>query len=175
VDRLKRVEFTRPYMDQTLAFLVPDHEIQQFNNAANLAKQDSLRIGVPNDPFILQAVKSLVPNAQIEVVVSPREYMKGNRPELDAVVNSAEGGSAWCLIYPAYSVAVPMPKIYRAPTAYPVAEKDTDFAQFISRWIDIKDSEGELDNLFNHWIVGENSGQQGPRWCVLRDVMGLGD
>ena len=175
VNRLKQMEFTRPYMNQTMAFLVPDHEVQKFNNATRLVKQDSLRIGVPNDPFILQAVKSMVPRAQIEVLNSPREYMKGNRPELDAVVNSAEGGSAWCLIYPAYSVAVPIPNIHRAPTAYPVAQNDTDFAQFITRWIDIKDSEGELDKLFNHWIVGKNSREQGHRWCVLRDVMGLGD
>ncbi len=174
VNRLKKMEFTRPYMDQTMAFLVPDHKTQDFNNASNLARQDSLRIGVPNDPFIRQAVRNLLPQAQIEMVNSPRNYLRGNRPELDAVVTSAEGGSAWCLIYPAYSVAVPMPRIYRAPTAYPVAQNDTYFAQFVSRWIDIKDSEGELDNLFQHWITGTDSGQKEPRWCVARDVMGLG-
>ncbi len=175
VERLQKMEFTRPYMDQTLAFLVPDHKTQQFNSSANLAQQGSLTIGAPNDPFIQQAVKQLLPNAQIEIIDSPRPYLRGQRPDLDAVVNSAEGGSAWCLIYPAYSVAVPMPRIYRAPTAYPVAEGDTEFAQFVSSWIDIKESEGELERLFDHWIVGDISGQKEPRWCFVRNVMGLGD
>ncbi len=175
VNRLKKMTFTRPYMDQTMAFLVPDHKISKFNSAASLAQLDSLKIGVPDDPFIRQAVTKLIPTVQLEVLNSPRPYLRGKRPDLDAVVQSAEGGSAWSLIYPAYSVAVPMPVVVKAPTAYPVAQRDAEFAQFVSSWIDIKESEGELDRLFNHWITGRDSGQKEHRWCFVRDVMGLGE
>ncbi len=174
VTRLQQLKFTRPYMDQTLAFLVQDHKVQDFNNLASLAKMDSLKIGVPDDPFIKNAVTTLLPTARIEVIGSPRTYLQGKRPDLDATVNSAEGGSAWCLIYPAYSVAVPMPMVIKAPTAYPVAQGDTEFAQFVSTWISIKESEGDLERLFDHWIVGVDSGQKKHRWSFVRDVMGWG-
>jgi len=175
VERLKKMKFSRKYMDQTLAFLVPDHKVSLFNSADNLANQDSLLIGVPDDPFIRASVKKLMPTARFEILTSPRQYLRGNRQDLDAVVYSAEGGSAWSLIYPAYSVAVPMPMVVKAPTAYPVAQNDTEFALFVSNWIDIKESEGQLDRLFNHWITGSDSGQKAHRWCFVRDVMGLGD
>lgn len=174
VDRLQHLSFTRPYMDQTLAFIVPDHQVQIFNDAHNLAQVDSLKIGVPDDPFIRKMVAKIVPGAEIEVLASPRQYLRGKRPDLDAIVQSAEGGSAWCLIYPSYSVAVPLPTVIKAPTAYPVAQKDAQFAAFISRWIDIKESEGELTRLFDQWITGAEAGEQVPRWCVVRDVWGWG-
>lgn len=175
VNRLQKIKFSRSYMDQTMAFLVPDHKIQDFNNADSLAQLKSLKIGVPDDPFIRKAVQDLIPSAQVELLVSPRAYLRGKRPDLDAVVQSAEAGSAWCLIYPAHSVAVPMPMVIKAPTAYPIAQGDVDFAAFVSSWIDIKESEGELERLFDHWIVGKNSGKSGHRWCIVRDVFGIGE
>ena len=108
------------------------------------------------------------------MIDSPRPYLRGQRPDLDAVVISAESGSAWSLIYPAYSVAVPMPRVIRAPTAYPVAQGDTGFARFLSRWIDIKEKGGDLDRLFKHWIEGADSAEVDHRWCIARDVLGWG-
>jgi len=174
VQRLEEMEFTRPYMDQTLAFLVPDHRVQSFNQLENLARMDSLAIGIAADPFIEQAARQLLPTARLEVIDSPRPYLRGQRPDLDAVVISAESGSAWSLIYPAYSVAVPMPRVIRAPTAYPVAQGDTGFARFLSRWIDIKEKGGDLDRLFKHWIEGADSAEVDHRWCIARDVLGWG-
>jgi len=174
VGRMLMAEFTRPYMDQTLAFLVLDHRAADFSSAVKLAQMDSLRIGVQDDPFIRRMVQTLVPKAKIEILDSPREYLRGHRPDLDAVLNSAEAGSAWSLIYSAYSVAVPMPRVIQAPTAYPVAMKDKVFADFVSGWIEMKQREGELDRLFKHWIEGEGTKVIEPRWCFARNVLGWG-
>jgi len=174
VDRMLMAEFTRPYMDQTLAFLVLDHRAADFSSATKLAQMDSLRIGVPDDPFIRRMVQTLVPKARVEILDSPREYLRGHRPDLDAVLNSAEAGSAWSLIYSAYSVAVPMPRVIQAPMAYPVAMKDKVFADFVSGWIEMKQREGELDRLFKHWIEGEGTKVVEPRWCIARNVLGWG-
>ena len=175
VERLMKAEFTQPYMDQTVAFLVQDHRATDFSSAARLAQMDSLRIGVQDEPFIRNMVKKLVPNARIEIMDSPRPFLRGQRPDLDAVLNSAEAGSAWSLIYSSYSVAVPMPRIIQAPTAYPVALKDKAFADFVSGWIELKEREGELDRLFHHWIEGEGTQVSEPRWCIARNVLGWGE
>ena len=42
---------------------------------------------------------------------SLREFFGAKRDDLDALVYSAEAGSAWTLIYPAYTVAVPQPDV----------------------------------------------------------------
>lgn len=174
VDRILEFQFTRSYLDQTLAFLVPDHMASKFSHSQGLAKMDSLRIGVPDDPFILRMAQKLAPGATIETLDSPRPFLRGGRPDLDAVLISAEAGSAWCLIYPSYSVAVPMPLVVQAPTAYAVAQNDKDFADFVTAWIDLKEREGELQRLFDHWIVGLDAAKEGHRWCIARDVLGWG-
>lgn len=174
VDRLLDLEFTQAYMDQTVALLVPDHQVEAFNSAEKLAQMEHPRIGIPDDPFLADKVATILPNAEIEVIESPRPYLRGLHPDLDAVLISAEAGSAWCLIYSNYSVVVPMPWIIKAPTAYTVARKDKEFAAFVSNWIELKDRDGQLQRLFDHWITGAGVKDKTPRWCIARDVLGWG-
>lgn len=174
-DRLLDYTFSDPYMTQTLAFLVPDHEVGRFSDAAALADLDSVTVGLAADPFIQKVIHRVLPNARQVAIDSPRAYLRGEMPELDAVVYSAQAGSAWTLVYPGYSVAVPHPVVLEAPAAYPVAARDAEFAQFVSQWIDLKRNKGDLAILFDHWITGKTAKEEGPRWSVVRNVFGWGD
>ncbi len=57
-------------------------------------------------------------------VASPRPFLRGEREDLDAVVYSAEGGSAWTLVYPNYSIVVPENTHMQVPMAYPLPRGD---------------------------------------------------
>jgi ABC-type amino acid transport substrate-binding protein len=171
-ERLLEMAFSEAYMTQTVAFIVPDHLIQDFSTVESLAEMDSLTVGTHDDPFIKAAIRRIVPQASFEDINSPRSYLRGEQPHLDAVVYSAQAGSAWCLIYPQYAVAVPQPLVIEAPTAYPVAGADPELAEFISQWIELKRSEGYLDQLYEHWILGKEARKTGPRWSIMRDVLG---
>ena len=57
---------------------------------------------------------------------SPREFFEGKHDDLDALVYSAEAGSAWTLLYPAYTVAIPQPDILAVPLAYGIARGDRE-------------------------------------------------
>ena len=84
---------------------------------------------------------------------------------------SAESGSAWTLLYPTYSV-VPVQPLFQVPIGYPVAKREEEFANVVSRWIELTQA-GPLDEqLYDHWILGKKAGAMGPRWSVLRDVLG---
>ena len=54
------------------------------------------------------------------VLNSAREFFEPRGEELDALVFSAEAGSAWSLLYPAYTVAIPQPDVLAVPLAYPM-------------------------------------------------------
>ncbi|UCG13513.1 MAG: hypothetical protein JSU72_03265 [Deltaproteobacteria bacterium] len=57
---------------------------------------------------------------------------------LDALVYSAEAGSAWSQLYPDYTVAIPLPDLLAVPLGYAMARGDRETADFVSGWIDLK-------------------------------------
>jgi hypothetical protein len=92
-------------------------------------------------------------------------------PDVDGVALPAERGSAWTLIYPAFTVVVPEPGTVKVPLAYPIARQDRGFGAFVNTWIELKQKDGTLDALFRYWILGQERGAQRPRWSVIRDVL----
>ena len=112
-----------------------------------------------------------MPNAETVVIPSPRPFLRHQRDDLDAVLYSAEGGSAWTLIYPEFSVAVPFPLVVKLPIGYPTPKGDPRWTDFLSDWISLKQKDGTIDALFDHWILGEGAQDPKPRWSIVRDVL----
>jgi hypothetical protein len=92
-------------------------------------------------------------------------------PELDAVVHSAEGGSAWTLLYPSHTAVIPKPGNLKLSMAYPLPKGEPQWENFISEWIQIKQKEGTIGALFDHWIQGRGADDTSPRWSVMRNVL----
>jgi ABC-type amino acid transport substrate-binding protein len=97
--------------------------------------------------------------------------LRSSSPDVDGIVLPAERGSAWTLIYPAYSVVIPEPGVTKMPLAYPIARQDRRFAEFVNTWIELKRKDGTLDALYQYWILGQERGGRRPRWSVIRDVL----
>jgi ABC-type amino acid transport substrate-binding protein len=57
------------------------------------------------------------------------------------------------------------------PLAYAVASRDTDLAELMNTWIDLKQNDGTIDALFAYWIQGRTQSLAQPRWSVIRDVL----
>ncbi|MEM8767021.1 MAG: cation:dicarboxylase symporter family transporter [Pseudomonadota bacterium] len=175
-DRLRRWRFGGSPIDLNLGFLVPDHARRDFADLINLQRRSELRLGVVQfDPAFERRLTLLLPNATIEAIPSPRPFLRGERPELDAVVYSAEGGSAWTLIYPEYSVIVPQPNTIQLPAGYPVPVDDERWARYVEQWVLLKQKDGTVNALFDHWIRGRGAESTEPRWSVVRNVLGWVD
>jgi ABC-type amino acid transport substrate-binding protein len=171
--RASRVEFSPPYLDETMAFLVPDHRRAEFSDAGWVRAQAGLRVGVPDLPYARQVVEREFPNVTIVPVPlgDPEGYLASRSGQLDAVFLTAERGSFLTLLHPALSVAVPHPLEIRLPLAYPVARHDLEMARFLGLWIDLKRKDGTIQALYDHWILGRDVKARAPRWSILRDVL----
>jgi hypothetical protein len=119
----------------------------------------------------MEKLRLLVPQAVLHPVTDVVAVLKALPPQIDGIALPAERGSAWTLMYPAYSVVVPAPGLVKVPLAYPIARKDQAFATFINTWIDLKKKDGTLDSLYRYWILGQNPEARQPRWSVIRDVL----
>ena len=170
-DRARETTFSVSYLEETMALITLDHRRYELSEWAKIHDMDSFHIGVPNVPYYIDKVRVYLTHAKVTVLDDVVEFFEGKHPDIDAVLFTAERGSAWTLFYPHYSVVVPQPARHKAMLAYPVARGDGEMARFVSTWIELKKNDGTIAALFDYWILGKNAVPRLPRWSVIRDVL----
>ena len=91
--------------------------------------------------------------------------------DLDALVTSAEGGSAWTLLHPEYTTINPVDNKESAPLAFAIPF-EMSMEEYLELWIELRKLDGTMDRLFNYWILGQADDGKSHRWSVIRDVLG---
>jgi len=170
--RASETVFSQAYLDETLAFIVPDGSRNEFVSWDQIRARPGIRIGVPNLPYYVQKVKERLPEADVRIVSDfTTFFMSDDHDGLDALVFAAERGSAWTLMYPRLSVVIPEPDIVKVPLAYPIGGGDLAFGRFINTWIELKRKDGTIDGLYKYWILGQDAAPKQPRWSIMRNVL----
>jgi ABC-type amino acid transport substrate-binding protein len=108
----------------------------------------------------------------ISLVVEDHRRFEKKTPGIDAVVNIAEAGTAWTLLYPDYSVVIPKPHIRKTPVGYAVARRNRELVEFLNNWVLAKKADGSIQRLYNHWVLGQGAMKTEPRWSFIRNVLG---
>ena len=129
-------------------------------------------VAVPDLPHLRKQVMIYLDEPEIVVLESPRQFFEQEKLLCDALIYSAEAGSAWTLLYPGFSVVIPQPDVFRVPIAFAVAQGNEPIRTFLNTWIDLKRRDNTLTRLYDHWILGKTGHSAEPRWCVIRDVLG---
>ena len=167
----QQMAFTRPYMSLTVGFLVKDHRRKDFNSRAALRRLEAPRIGAPNVPYYVDKLRRYLPRAEIVYLTSIVEFLEGRSEDLDAFLYAAEAASAWSLLYPAYTVAIPQPDVLTGPVAYAAARDNRELIDFMNHWIELKKQDRTIPRLYDHWILGTTAVPKTPRWSVMRNVL----
>ena len=170
VERAAHVRYSTAYMDETLALVVRDYRRAEFSSWDDLRGR-SLRLALPDLPSALRKIRAELPFADVISVGTPAKLFEPHDPPFDALMLTAERGSAYTLLHPEYSVVVPKPRIVKVPLAYVIAGYDAPLAAVVDAWIDVKRKDGTIDDLFAHWILGRDAEPHRPRWSVLDDVL----
>jgi hypothetical protein len=166
---------SEPYTEISLGLLVRDHERRAIEARGRFIGKESEKIGVLNAPSIRRAIKISAPGILTEPVASPRDFLRGNRPDLSYLVTPAESAAAWAMVYPDFSVVVPSSRKVRIPMVFALPAADSDWAKFIDQWITTSQSVGITDSAYRYWILGESVSSERKRWSVIRDVLGWVD
>jgi len=170
-ERLARLNFSNPYMDLTTAVVVEDYRRDAFTSWRVIDKELKTTLGMVGEQRV-QSMKRYLPDAEIVALKSYSEFFTDNPKGVDALVISAEAGSAWTILYPAYSVAVPEPYL-KSNAAFALPLGTTDFENFLNDWLQIQRTRGTIDKLYRKWILGEKVAEKKKRWSIGRDVLGL--
>ena len=135
--------------------------------------QKVTKLGIINAPYYVSKAKEYLPQAELVLVDSPRQFFTGKSEDFDGLVYSAEAGSAWTLLYPAFSVVVPQPDVLAVPLRYGMPRGERDLADFVNTWIELKTKDQTIRVLYDYWILGQTGVERSPRWSVIRDVLHL--
>jgi Na+/H+-dicarboxylate symporter/ABC-type amino acid transport substrate-binding protein len=170
-ERLARANFSNPYISLTGAVVVEDHRRYEFDSWYKIDEELITRLGVVGKESA-DHVKSKLPNTDVVLLETYSDFFNVNEKSLDGLVISAEAGSAWTILYPAYSVVVPEPQGKRyAALAIPFG--NLQFENYINDWLKMKQASGVIDSLYSKWILGQEAKQKQVRWSLGRNVFGI--
>jgi ABC-type amino acid transport substrate-binding protein len=173
LERSEKMTFSDGYLTVNMGLVVEEYRRKDFGSIESIRKLGPLRIGVVQDGVIFE--KRFLQLAEgDEVVELPTEkiFFEGNSMNLDVLLTTAEGGAAWTLIYPHYTMVIPRIKQPgRVPVVLGLAEHDIKFEDYLNNWIRLKRLDGTIDELKDYWIYGRTAVKPKPRWSVIRNVL----
>ena len=175
IERAQTLVLSDPYMSMTMAFVVRDHERDRFNSLDSIRRGQSPKIGVQVNGYFAETIGEYLPDAHLVALWSESQFFEGPPQYMDAMVTSAEGGSAWTLLYPNFSVVNPLNRELSVPVVYPLGMRDLQMERFLGQWIELKQRDGTIQKLYDYWILGRSFRARGPRWSVVRNVFGWVD
>jgi Na+/H+-dicarboxylate symporter/ABC-type amino acid transport substrate-binding protein len=174
--RSRRFELSSPVYESSLGLIVKDYQRDEFQSWEKIRELgDSLRIGVEDTPGSVSRLRMFTGTENIVPIQSMEqqlEMLESNGESVDAIADMAEEGAALTILYPGFDLVVPRPAAF-FPVAYAVAGGNTDLIKAFNAWLLAKQSEGTVDKLYRHWMLGGAvETEKAPRWSVIRNVLG---
>ena len=172
---LSEMTFAAPYMDATAALLVRDHDRARFATIEGMREADDISIAVVKSRLneqLFRRLEASFPNAVVDWIDSTDSFIDDGFGLYDALLTTAERGSSLTLLHPDLSVVVPRPSAVKIPLAMAVTHGDRELADFLSGWLEVMKKGGRFQRIYDHWILGKNATETGPRWSVIRNVLG---
>ena len=169
------LRLSNPYLQGTMALAVRDERRREFARVEDLRRSEGLTIGISLDRRQVEtSLRRYFDGSEIEIVVLDfwRPFFEGEHPEIDAFLVPAENASAWTLLHPEYTVVTPQPDPVRVPSGFGVALDADDLLTAVNEWVVFATSEGKIDRARNYWVLGQGAEATGPRWSIIRNVLG---
>lgn len=170
-DMMQYVNFSTPVMELTRSLVLADHRVKDFDSREEINNAEPMVVAYVEDDALIAKARITLPNMKFEAISNYKRFFKQKPGSYDALVISAEAGSAWTLFFPGYGVAV-YDRTARYPTGYAIAWDNTELLRYVDNWVKLKKVDGTVDDAYNHWILGETSGEVTKRWSVIKDVLG---
>jgi proton glutamate symport protein len=158
------------YQQVHLALLVPDERLDLIKNLAAHPLRRSLRLGV-RDPSLIgvnlrdQLAALLGPPGRpiplrLREITDPSPFSGPNGAQVDAMLVTAEGGSALALLDPSTSMLTVFGSSLPEQLVLLIGGTDHVLRDYIDTWLARKADQGFLQRLYQHWVLL----QDGTAW-----------
>lgn len=170
-DRYTRAAFSRPYLDLTMALVVPDHMRHMVRQGGDAMA--SMSFALISSDYFIPRLRERVPQARFVEIESAESFFT-QPPPADALLLSAEEGAAYAYRHPRYTVVLPDQRV-QVPAAYALPRGESEWQEVVSNWVQLKRADGSIDRLYGYWMKGGVTEHKRRRWSVVQDVLGWVD
>ncbi len=170
-ERLRSVDFTDPYMEVTLALVVQDHRRDEFGDGMQDLITGQIKVAAVRGSAYIEPFLAYMPGVEIVEISTRDEFF--DEGVADAMLASAEQGSAWTLLHPSYTVVILGEDVFRDFIAFAIAKHNANSLIFLNQWLNIAKRGGFAEREYDYWILGKDKKAIKPRWSVIRDVLHL--
>lgn len=168
----EKIDFSHSFTRRSIGFLVKSELKSKFSSWQNLQAEQNLQIAIPtNASYYVAKIRGLLPKAELTPITENiEEFLQENFDQYDAFVYSAETASAWTLLYPSYTVAVPQPAV-KVPISFILPENSSELNDIFNVWLKLKQEDGTINSLYNYWVKGNVQSTLEPRWSIIRNLL----
>ncbi len=172
----EQIDFSYSFANRSIGFLVKSYQKSKFTSWQNLQTEPNLKIAIPTTAsYYLAKVQGLLPQAKLTPITKNiKEFLATDFDQYDALVLSAETASAWTLLYPSNTVAVPQPAV-KFPVSYILPENSSELRDIFDVWLKLKQEDGTINSLYKYWVKGHVKSTLEPRWSIIRNLLGWVD
>jgi Na+/H+-dicarboxylate symporter/ABC-type amino acid transport substrate-binding protein len=173
LERSEKIIFSDAYLTVRMGLVVAGYRRKDFRSIDSIRNLGSLRIGVVQNGLLFeQRFHELAGNHEVVELSSEKIFFEDKSLNLDVLLTTAEGGAAWTLVYPHFTMVIPpVEQTFRVPVVFGLAEHDTKFEDYLNNWIKLKRLGDTIDKLKDYWIYGRTAVKKEPRWSVVRNVL----
>ena len=176
LERAEAMAHTEAYLDVTLGLVVRDYRAAQFRTVEQLRRIGGLKIGfVDLSRGFVGRLQQSLPTVDLVELATNQSFFDEAHSKLDALLISAESGSAFTLLYPEFEVVVPPELKTSLPLFYAIGNRDAVMREFLQHWISLRRKDRTVQKYYDHWVLGKSQSNNGPRWSVIRNVLKLVD
>lgn len=173
-DRALAMQFSRPVAEEAWAFLVPDHRRELFASLDRARHAEGLRVAVLRVPEWIGRLKAILPRAEVVPVDTILDFVTAPPLRFHGMYTGYGRATAYSLLYPQLAAVVPSPGLGTVPIAFTVPEGEEDLLQLVNAWLEQARASGLLEQKLDYWVRGKGArAEEGPRWSIGRDVLGL--
>ena len=175
VDHLDEYHETRPYLNLHLAILVPDHRVKEFRSREAVRAIKDLTLAYSAGGYFVRTHRYRLPHAKLVKLETSEEFCKTDPPPADALIVAAETGAILSMLYPQFSLVIPQGFRPKSPVIFALPTDAPELERLAKTWGTLKADDGTREQLYAHWILGENAKKEPPRWSIIHDVLGWVD
>ena len=170
IEQMDKLSYAEPVLVLNLAIATKDYMVNRFKSTESILALENVTIAYVEHSDTIEEAKKKFPNLEFIKIAGYKNFFRQKGDKYDAVIISAQAGSAWTLFFPGYGIAI-LEHSVRYPVAYAVAQNNQSLLNYVNNWQKLRKVDGHQDKLYNYWMLGQGATQVKPRWSIIRNVL----
>ncbi|WP_237162573.1 cation:dicarboxylate symporter family transporter [Shewanella halifaxensis] len=170
IEQMDALSYANPVLELNIAIATRDHLVNDFKSNDKIKQMHNMTVAYVEHSDAIEDAKKMAPNIKFVKIEGYKDFFRQKKNKYDAVVISAQAGSAWTLFFPGYGIALLENKSHY-PVAYAVAQSNQSLLNYINNWQRLRKVDGTQEQIYDYWMLGKGAEKVEPRWSIIRDVL----